>query len=258
MTAIYNDPASFKDDMIDGFVAAYSRYVERVPGACGVMRAGGPREGKVSVIAGGGSGHYPAFCGLVGQGLADGAVIGDIFTSPSNEQAYRVGRALDGGAGVLFSFGNYAGDVMNFGAAPERLRAEGIDCRTVLVTDDVASAPPAEKQRRRGIAGDLVVFKLAGAAADRGDSIDESSGSRSRPTRRPTRSASPSAAARCPANAHRCSRSRRARSTSGSASTANRASAWHRAWVPASSPPNSCDRSCTSTPTTRPVARPCS
>jgi dihydroxyacetone kinase len=173
MTSIHNDPATFKDDLIEGFVAAYGRYVERVPGAAGTMRAGGPREGKVSVVIGGGSGHYPAFCGLVGPGFADGAVIGDVFTSPSMEQAYRVARALDGGAGVLFSFGNYAGDVMNFGAAQQRLRAEGIDCRTVLVTDDIASAARGSEAKRRGIAGDFTVFKIAGAAADRGLSIHD-------------------------------------------------------------------------------------
>jgi len=169
---VYNDPARFKDDATAGFVAAYSRYVQKVPDASAVMRAGGPRAGKVSVVIGGGSGHYPAFCGTVGRGLADGAVIGDVFTSPSAEQAYRCARALDGGAGVLFSFGNYAGDVMNFGAAEERLKAEGIDCRTVLVTDDVASAPKDRWEQRRGVAGDFIVFKIAGAAADRGDDID--------------------------------------------------------------------------------------
>src|SRR5690242_12356998 len=111
MAHIYDEPARFKDDMIDGYVAAYERYVERVPDASAVMRRGGARAGKVSVIIGGGCGHYPAFCGVVGQGLADAAVIGDIFTSPSAEQAYRAAATLDGGAGVLFSFGNYAGDV---------------------------------------------------------------------------------------------------------------------------------------------------
>ena len=172
MAHIYGEPAAFPEEMVDGFCAAYSRYVERVPDASVVMRRGGPRAGKVSVIIGGGSGHYPAFCGTVGAGLADAAVVGDIFTSPSAEQAYRAGRALDGGAGVLFSFGNYAGDVLNFGAAQQRLRAGGVDCRTVLVTDDVASAPAAEADKRRGIAGDFCVFKIAGAAADRGDDLD--------------------------------------------------------------------------------------
>jgi len=173
MAHVHNEPAAFYTEMLDGFLSAYSRYVETVPGASGVMRRGGPIAGQVSVIVGGGSGHYPAFCGLVGPGMAHGAVVGDIFTSPSTEQAYRVGKALDGGAGVLFTFGNYAGDVMNFGSAQDRLRAEGIDCRTVLVTDDVASAGPDDKGRRRGVAGDLTVFKIAAAAADRGDTIEE-------------------------------------------------------------------------------------
>jgi dihydroxyacetone kinase len=173
MSHIYEDPATFKDDMINGFTAAYSRYVQRVPGAAGVMRTGGARKGKVSLIVGGGSGHWPAFGGVVGPGVADGAVIGDVFTSPSMEQAYRVAKALDGGAGVLFSFGNYAGDTMNFGAAEHRLRGEGIDCRTVKVTDDIASAPVDERHKRRGIAGNFPVYKIAGAAADRGGSLDE-------------------------------------------------------------------------------------
>ncbi len=173
MAHVHNEPAAFYEEMLDGYLLAYARYVERVPGASGVMRLGGPVPGKVSVVIGGGSGHYPAFAGIVGAGMADGAVVGDIFTSPSTEQVYRVGRALDGGAGILFSFGNYAGDVMNFGAAQERLRGQGLDCRTVLVTDDVASAALDDKERRRGVAGDLVVFKVAGAAADRGDVLDE-------------------------------------------------------------------------------------
>ncbi|MFI9587074.1 dihydroxyacetone kinase family protein [Streptomyces sp. NPDC052236] len=173
MTAVHNEPASFKDDMLEGFVHAYDRYVQRVPGASGVMRRGGPLPGKVSVVIGGGSGHYPAFGGIVGPGFADGAVIGDVFTSPSAEQVYRVGKALDGGSGIVFSFGNYAGDVMNFGAAQERLRGDGIDVRTVLVTDDIASAAADDAPKRRGIAGDFSVFKVAGAAAERGDSLDE-------------------------------------------------------------------------------------
>jgi dihydroxyacetone kinase len=173
MTHIADHPSEFKDDMLAGLSSAYGRYLTKVPGASGVMRAEGPREGKVSVVIGGGSGHYPAFAGVVGAGLADGAVVGDIFTSPSAEQAYRVGKALDGGAGVLFSFGNYAGDVMNFGEAERRLRDEGVDCRTVLVTDDIASATVEEEAERRGIAGGFTVFKIAGAAADEGRSIDE-------------------------------------------------------------------------------------
>jgi dihydroxyacetone kinase len=173
MTRFATDASGFRPDLLSGFTAAYARYVERVPNASGVVRAGGASVGKVATVIGGGSGHYPAFCGLVGSGLADAAVIGEVFTSPSAEQAYRTARAAEGGAGLLFSFGNYAGDVLNFAVAERRLRAQGIDARTVLVTDDVASAPPEETAKRRGIAGTLMVFKAAGAAAARGATIDE-------------------------------------------------------------------------------------
>ena len=169
---ILNDPTTFKDDMVEGFLAAYGRYVQRVPDASGVMAVGSPVEGKVSVLIGGGSGHYPAFCGVVGHGIADGAVIGDIFTSPSGEQAYRCMKALDGGAGVLMSYGNYSGDVLNFDMAQMRCRGEGMDVRTVIVTDDVASAPKGKEEERRGVAGDHYVFKVAGASATRGDDMD--------------------------------------------------------------------------------------
>ncbi|MCM3695349.1 dihydroxyacetone kinase family protein [Microbacterium oleivorans] len=171
MTRIANDPASFVDDALEGFAAAHAEAVRRVDG--GVVRATPLALGSVAVVVGGGSGHYPAFAGVVGPGMAAGAVCGNIFTSPSAGQAYRVARAADAGGGVLFLFGNYAGDVLHFGDAQDRLRAEGVDARTVLVTDDIASAPLAERARRRGIAGDFVVFKIAGAAAERGDDIDE-------------------------------------------------------------------------------------
>ena len=170
MRQVLNDATGFREEMIEGYVAAYGRILRRVPGASGVMVNGAPTPGKVTVIVGGGSGHYPAFYGLVGTGLADAAVIGDIFTSPSGEQAYRVATATDGGAGVLFTFGNYSGDVMNFAAAETRLRADGVDARTVLVTDDVLSSP-ADISQRRGIAGGFCVFKTAGASANRGDDL---------------------------------------------------------------------------------------
>ena len=150
MQRLLNEASQFREEMIGGYTAAFGRYLRRVPGASGVIANGAPAAGKVGVVVGGGSGHYPAFYGLVGQGLASGAAIGDIFTSPSGEQCYRVAKAVDGGAGVLFTFGNYSGDVMNFGMAETRLRADGVDARTVLVTDDVLSAPPEETDRRRG------------------------------------------------------------------------------------------------------------
>ncbi|MGW7489702.1 dihydroxyacetone kinase family protein [Streptomyces sp. NPDC054786] len=172
-------PETFREDWLEGLADAYARTVRRVPGAYGVVGRHVPRPGKVAVVIGGGSGHYPAFAGLVGPGLADAAAIGDVFASPSAEQVYRTAKAADGGAGVLLSYGNYAGDVLHFGLAARRLAAEGIETRTVLVTDDVASGPPPvagqetdPSRDRRGVAGDFFVFKVAGAAAERGDDLD--------------------------------------------------------------------------------------
>jgi dihydroxyacetone kinase len=164
-------PETFKRDWLDGFASAFGRTVRKVPGAYGVVRRESPRPGKVAVVIGGGCGHYPAFAGLVGPGLADGAVVGDVFTSPSAEQCYRTARAADGGAGVLFGYGNYAGDVLHFGLAARRLAAEGIENDTILVTDDIASGSPDDAENRRGVAGDFFVFKVAGAAAERGDDL---------------------------------------------------------------------------------------
>jgi D-erythrulose 4-kinase len=173
MTHIYNDPAEFPSDVIKGFAAAYPQYVQRVEGASGFVRAGGPLEGKVSLVIGGGSGHYPSYNGVVGTGFADGAVLGGVFASPSAEQVYRVAKAADGGAGVVLGFGNYAGDRLNFGVAAERLINEGIDTRIVYVTDDVASASLEEQEKRRGIAGTFTVYKMAAAAAETGANLDE-------------------------------------------------------------------------------------
>lgn len=171
MTRLWNAPADFTDEMIDGFVAANARAVRRVPG--GVVRSTVVPQGQVAVVIGGGSGHYPAFGGLVGQGFAHGAAMGNLFASPSAQQVYAIAKAADRGAGVLLSYGNYAGDVLNFDAAQEKLRDEGIPTQTVAVTDDIISAPLAEKHRRRGIAGDLTVFRTAAAAAEAGYDLDE-------------------------------------------------------------------------------------
>jgi len=170
MTTIHDDPEDFADDQLAGWLALYADRVRGVHG--GVVAL--PTEGadrQVAVVVGGGSGHYPAFCGVVGPGFATGAVVGNVFTSPSAAQVYSVAKAADQGRGVVLSFGNYAGDTMNFGLAAERLRAEGIDTRIVVVTDDVASAD--EVAQRRGIAGDFSVFKAMGAAAAAGLDLDE-------------------------------------------------------------------------------------
>ncbi|MDQ0728152.1 dihydroxyacetone kinase family protein [Microbacterium sp. W4I20] len=170
MTRMIAEPQTFVADALDGLVLAHPHELRRLGG--GVVRATPLAPGRVAVVVGGGSGHYPAFAGVVGVGMAAGAVCGNIFSSPSAGQAVEVARAADAGGGVLFSFGNYAGDVIHFGEAERRLREEGRDVRTVLVTDDIASAPVTDAASRRGIAGDLCVFRIAGAAAERGDDLD--------------------------------------------------------------------------------------
>lgn len=170
MTTLSNDPALFADDALQGFADAYSDLVIRVPG--GVVRSSTTRRKKVAVVVGGGSGHYPAFCGLVGPGFADGAVVGNVFTSPSAADVVSVARHASSGSGVLLMTGNYAGDVMNFTMAQRQLAADGIDARYVVVTDDIASAPQGQESLRRGIAGDLPVFKAAAAAAEAGHDLD--------------------------------------------------------------------------------------
>lgn len=169
MTTLQHDATTFADRALTGLLAA-NPALRRVDG--GVVRRGDESQGGVAVVIGGGSGHYPAFAGLVGPGLATGAAYGNVFASPSGGQVYRVAKAAEHGGGVLLSFGNYAGDVLNFGQAAERLRAGGIDVRTVEVTDDIASGGADEVAKRRGIAGALVVYKVAGAAAAAGRDLD--------------------------------------------------------------------------------------
>jgi len=170
MTCIHDDPEAFAMTAIAGFASINSRTVRAVTG--GVVRATATPEGKVAVVVGGGSGHYPAFAGFVGPGFADAAIAGDVFASPSSHFVAHVSRLAHRGGGILLGFGNYAGDVMNFGLAAERLKSLGIDVRIVAVTDDVASAPAEKASTRRGVAGDLVVFKIAGAAAEAGQDLD--------------------------------------------------------------------------------------
>lgn len=170
MTRLFNDPVEFTDEMAAGFALANSRWVRRVSG--GVIRSTRSESATVALVIGGGSGHYPAFAGLVGPGLADGAVMGNLFASPSSKQVESVVTQVERGRGALLSFGNYAGDVLQFGEAQKHLREKGIDCRSVAVTDDIFSAPLSEREKRRGIAGDLAVFKVAGAAARAGYDID--------------------------------------------------------------------------------------
>lgn len=170
MSYLLNEPASFTEESTAGFVRAHRGLVRRVSG--GVVRATPTPPGRVAVVIGGGSGHYPAFAGLVGPGLADGAAMGNVFASPSAQQVYTVAKSVATEAGVLLTYGNYAGDVLNFDQAEARLNDEGIPCRSVPVTDDIFSAADTERSKRRGIAGNLAVFKAAAWVAEQGRDLE--------------------------------------------------------------------------------------
>jgi phosphoenolpyruvate---glycerone phosphotransferase subunit DhaK len=172
MQKILNDPGAFVDEMLDGILAAHPNQL-RMPAARAIVRADAPVQGKVAIATGGGSGHLPVFMGYVGRGLLDGAAIGNVFASPSSDQMLAVTKAIDGGAGVLYLYGNYGGDRLNFDLAAELAADDGIEVRTILGADDVASAPPERATARRGIAGIFFLYKVAGAAAAAGASLDE-------------------------------------------------------------------------------------
>ena len=169
MKKILNNPEDYVDEMLTGLVAAHPEFY-RLHGDSGkvIARAEGAADGKVGIVTGGGSGHLPVFTGYVGTGLLDACAIGDVFASPSAEQIADALRSADHGAGVLRLYGNYGGDVMNFDMAGDLVEFEDIECTTVLLADDVASAPLEEREKRRGVAGMVYAFKIAGAAAEAG------------------------------------------------------------------------------------------
>jgi len=173
MKKIINQPKDFVPEMLDGLIKAHPTQLAYTEDIHCIVRADSPVKGKVGLATGGGSGHLPVFLGYVGKGMLDGCSVGDVFSSPSAEQMLAVTRRIDGGKGVVYIYGNYGGDVMNFDMAAELADMEGIPVKTVLVKDDVASAPPAEASRRRGVAGMVFAFKVAGAKADKGGSLDE-------------------------------------------------------------------------------------
>ena len=171
MTFLVNNPEEFAADSLKGFTAAFPNHVQLVHG--GVVRATESPRGEVAVVVGGGSGHYPAFAGWVGPGIAHGSVCGNIFASPSASQVTSVVKAADNGGGTILLFGNYAGDVLHFGNGANQLRAAGIDVRIVTISDDIASNTPDKHDDRRGIAGDVLVVKVAGGAAAAGLDINK-------------------------------------------------------------------------------------
>jgi dihydroxyacetone kinase-like protein len=171
---ILNRPEGYVDDMLDGLVAAHPEALRRL-GDDGrvIARAGGAVKGKVGIVTGGGSGHLPVFLGYVGDGLLDACAVGNVFAGPRVGDCQAAALAADGGAGVLQLYGNYGGDRMNFDMAQEFLEMDGVEVVSVRVADDVASAPPGERAKRRGVAGMVYAYKIAGARAAEGASLGE-------------------------------------------------------------------------------------
>ena len=174
MKTFYNEADDYVDEMLDGIVKAHPDLLKFVEGEKrAILRADAPVKDKVSILSGGGSGHLPVFMGYVGRGLIDGAAIGNVFASPSMNQMLNLTKAADAGKGVLYLYGNYGGDIMNFDMAAELAEDEGIEVKTLLGADDVASAPKGSESDRRGVASIFYAYKVAGACADSGASLDE-------------------------------------------------------------------------------------
>jgi len=173
MKKIINNPSNFVEESIDGLIKSHPDIYARAKDNARVITRAKKASKKVGIVTGGGSGHLPVFTGYVGKGFLDSCAIGSVFASPSVEQMVSAIKNADNGNGVLCIIGNYGGDVMNFEMACETVEAEGIKTKKVIIADDIASASEAEKLKRRGIAGMIFVFKIAGAIAETGASLDE-------------------------------------------------------------------------------------
>jgi dihydroxyacetone kinase-like protein len=171
---IINKPENFVDETIDGIIAAYGDRVKLYNGDRRILLSGHPKkEGKVGIVTAGGSGHLPLFLGYVGQGMLDGCAVGNVFASPSSQKMADMIRACHSGSGVLCLFGNYGGDVMNFEMAREMVEFDDIKTTVALGRDDVASSPPDKAEKRRGVAGIVYAYKIAGAAAEKMMTLEE-------------------------------------------------------------------------------------
>lgn len=171
MKKVINSQDHVVEEMIAGFIAAYGNDYKKLNGVNGVVLQ--KQKDKVGIVIGGGSGHEPMFLGYVGEGLADGAAIGNVFAAPNPNIVLEVTKAVDSGKGVLHIIINYEGDSLNFGMGAELAEMEGLTVNTVSVCDDVVSAPKSRKGNRRGIAGAIFVYQIAGAAAALGLPLEE-------------------------------------------------------------------------------------
>ena len=173
MQKFINDPSLAVDEMLQGYVKAHPDLVSITSNDRVLKYRNAPVEGKVGIVTGGGSGHKPAFIGYLGKNMVDAVAVGEIFTSPPARMFYDAILAADGGKGVAILYGNYAGDNMNVAMAMEEAEDAGIDVKKVVANDDVPSAPAAEKEKRRGVAGEILMWKVGGAKAAMGGSLDE-------------------------------------------------------------------------------------
>jgi triose/dihydroxyacetone kinase / FAD-AMP lyase (cyclizing) len=173
MNRVINDPDLVVEDMLRGYVRAHQRTLRVAENPRVVVSNTAAQPGRVGLVTGGGSGHEPAFLGYVGPGLIDAVAVGEIFSSPTAKSFHDAVVAADGGAGVAVLYGNYAGDNMNVKMAIKMAERAGLVVRTVVANDDVPSAPKSEIAKRRGVAGEILMWKVAGAAAARGETLDE-------------------------------------------------------------------------------------
>jgi dihydroxyacetone kinase-like protein len=170
---ILNNPNAYVDEMLAGLCLAHPELQRRGDGGRVIVRSRGAVPGKVGIVTGGGAGHLPVFLGYVGEGLLDSCAVGNVFAGPRMDDCIEAMRAADSGAGVLQLYGNYGGDRMNFDMAAEMLELEGLATASVRVCDDVASAPAAQGDKRRGVAGLVLVYKVAGGRAAAGGTLDQ-------------------------------------------------------------------------------------
>ena len=173
MKKCMNQNNNFVDESLEGIYEAYPDFYQKGNGDTRALIHHCKQESKVSIITGGGYGHLPVFLGYVGDGLCDGVAVGNVFTSPSCETIQNVTNSVENGSGVLYLFGNYFGDSMNFEMASEFAQLNGIKTAIVKVSDDIASAPRERYQERRGIAGIVYAYKIAGALAENGANLEE-------------------------------------------------------------------------------------
>lgn len=172
MNRVINHPDMVVEDMLKGILLAHPELVVSASNPRVVRHRSAPRSGKVGIVTGGGSGHEPAFIGYVGENLIDAVAVGEIFSSPTAKSFFDAMKAADGGAGVACLYGNYAGDNMNVKMALKLAERAGIFVKTVVANDDVASAPKGDEARRRGVAGEILMWKIAAAHAANGASLD--------------------------------------------------------------------------------------